>query len=234
MHAAMIPDNSPPLQTRPRMTQPANFQPGLDVLSASREVLRIPDGELLHFPGVFQGSHAQRWLAHCIQHIPWRQDHIRIAGRTLAVPRLQCWFGDADAHYSYSGIALTPLPWTTELLEIRAVVQTLCQWQFNCVLANLYRDGKDSVSWHSDDEPELGEDPVIASVSFGESRRFELRHRYRRSQSALRMTLHHGSLLVMRGATQQFWLHQVPKEKGVLAPRVNLTFRRILTGGERG
>ncbi len=229
----MIPDKSPPLQTRLCMTLPATIQLAFDAQFARAEHLALPEGELVYFPQAFTALQAQRSLEHCLHELPWRQDRIRIAGRSILVPRLQNWFGDPGAHYSYSGIALAPLPWTLTLLEIKAQVETLCNAHFNSVLANHYRDGQDSVSWHSDDEPELGGFPVIASVSFGASRRFELRHRHKRSQPTLRLTLDHGSVLVMRGTTQTFWMHQVPKEKGVHAPRINLTFRQIITTREQ-
>jgi alkylated DNA repair dioxygenase AlkB len=229
----MIPDKSLRLQTRPSMTLPANMQLSFDAEPAAAQLLTLPDAELLYIPHAFAGVQAQRFLEHFLHEVPWRQDHIHIAGKKIAVPRLQNWFGDSEAHYSYSGIALSPLSWTQPLLEIKDRVQRLSQCQFNSVLANQYRDGHDSVSWHSDDEPELGAQPVIASVSFGASRCFELRHRERRTQPSLRLVLDHGSVLVMRGTTQECWMHQVPKEKGVLAPRINLTFRRILSSGER-
>jgi len=228
----MIPDNSSPIQTTSCMTLPATSQFVLDADFAAAERLTLPDGELLYIPQAFSTLEAQGFLEHCLRELPWRQDSIRIAGKTIAVPRLQNWFGDPGAHYSYSGITLAPLPWTDPLLEIKARVESLCGVNFNSVLANHYRDGQDSVSWHSDDESELGEHPVIASVSLGASRRFELRHR-QKSSASQRLTLHHGSLLVMLGRTQEFWVHRVPKETAVQAPRINLTFRRILQRSER-
>ncbi len=216
------------------MTLPANTQLAFDADLASAELVTLPDGELLYFPQAFSARQAQQFLDHCLHELPWRQDRILIAGRSILVPRLQNWFGDPGALYSYSGIALSPLPWTAMLHDIKSRVEALCHVRFNSVLANHYRDGRDSVSWHSDDEPELGGHPVIASVSFGASRRFELRHRYKRSQPTLRLNLDHGSVLVMRGTTQAFWRHQVPKEEGVNTPRINLTFRQILAGRERG
>ncbi len=215
------------------MTLPANFPLAFAADPAAAERLTLPDGELLYIPQAFSALEAQGHLDHCLQELPWRQDSIRIAGKTIAAPRLPHRFGGPGAHYRYSGIALAPLPWTATLLEIKARVEALSDGHFNSVLANHYRDGQDSVSWHADDEPELGIQPVIASVSFGASRRFELRHRHKRSQPTLRLTLDHGSLLVMRGTTQEFWVHQVPKEKYVKSPRINLTFRRILHRSER-
>lgn len=173
-------------------------------------------------------------LEYCLQKLPWRQDDIVIAGRTIPIPRLQNWFGDSDMQYSYSGITLQPLPWTEELLEIRGRVESLCGSHFNSVLANYYRDGKDSVGWHSDDEQELGKQPIIASVSFGVTRVFELKHVRNRAHKTLRLSLHHGSALIMGGDTQRQWRHQIPKKKGVTLPRINLTFRNIIPLVKKG
>lgn len=205
---------------------------GLAELSADASTIMLPDAELQFFPTAFTTAEADHYLDYCLHTLPWRQDDILIAGRRIPIPRLQNWFGDAGMHYCYSGIHLTPLPWTKDLLQIRARIHQLCAQQFNALLANQYRHGADSVSWHSDDEPELGKQPVIASVSFGETRIFEMRHRGNRSLKTLRLPLHHGSLLVMRGDTQSGWQHQIPKEKGVTMPRINLTFRHIFSAPE--
>ncbi len=158
----------------------------------------------------------------------WRQDRIRIHGRELPVPRLNVWYGDAGRAYSYSGIELEAHPWTPALLEIKRSVEcAVAGWSSNSVLVNLYRDGRDSVAWHADDEPELGIEPVIASVSLGATRRFHMRHR-ERPDARLNVELVHGSLLVMRGPTQHHYTHQVPKTARLTGPRVNLTFRRVV------
>ena len=151
-------------------------------------------------------------------------------GQRIAVPRLTAWFGDPRATYSYSGITMTPEAWTPLLLELKSLVEPKALGTpFNSVLLNLYRDGNDSVSWHSDDEPELGTNPVIASVSLGQARTFRLKHKRDDSIPPVEIELTHGSLLVMSGALQHFWKHQLPKRKSKsLGPRINLTFRRIL------
>ena len=146
---------------------------------------------------------------------------------TRASPRLSAWYGDPSARYAYSGLSLEPIPWFPVLAEIKAEVEAASGAVFNSVLANLYRDGADSMGWHSDDEPELGERPVIASASFGAIRRFRLRHRHRRELDPVAVPLNHGSLLIMKGDTQSNWKHQIPKTRKVSEPRVNLTFRTI-------
>ena len=142
-------------------------------------------------------------------------------------PRLAAWYGDRDAVYRYSGLVNQPLPWFPELLVIRHCVQQYTGLNFDGVLLNFYRTGQDSMGWHSDDEKELGENPVIASVSLGASRRFLLRHRRCSDLPVYEVNLEHGSLLLMQGATQKNWQHSVPKMRNQDSPRLNLTFRRI-------
>ena len=130
--------------------------------------------------------------------------------------------------YAYSGVSLTALPWTPELLTLKGKVEELCASSFNSVLLNYYRDHRDSMGFHADDEPELGLFPTIASVSIGEERQFVLKHKHRRDIDDIRLPLPSGSLLLMKGATQANWKHGVPKESKLCGPRVNLTFRNIL------
>ena len=153
-------------------------------------------------------------------------------GRRLTSPRLTAWYGDEGSNYIYSGIKNVPLPWTSAILEVKRAVETCFPRRFNSVLLNRYRTGKDSVSWHADDEPEFGEQPVIASVSFGATRTFQFKHKKRRDLRAS-VALTHGSLLIMRGGTQANWVHQVPKVARPVEERLNLTFRAIIAGGWR-
>lgn len=208
-------------------------QLGLAAVNAEASVIAIPDAHLQFFPAAFTTAEADQLYEQCLHTLPWRQDDIVIAGRRMPIPRLQNWFGDPGMRYSYSGIHLSPVPWTDALLQVRARVESLCGQHFNALLANCYRDGKDSVGWHSDDEPELGKQPVIASVSFGATRTFEMRHLCNRALKTLRLPLHHGSVLIMSGTTQQFWRHQIPKESGVALPRINLTLRHIFPAQEQ-
>jgi len=158
--------------------------------------------------------------------LPWQQPHITLYGRTHPVPRLQSWHGDAEAAYRYSGLAMTPAPWTPLLAGVRDQVSAACGHPFNSVLANLYRDGRDSMGWHADDEPELGESPWIASLSLGATRDFALRPKGGR-RTALTLPLRHNQLLLMPPAMQRHWQHALPRRLRVGTPRVNLTFRLI-------
>ncbi|MBL7777558.1 MAG: alpha-ketoglutarate-dependent dioxygenase AlkB [Chitinophagales bacterium] len=159
--------------------------------------------------------------------IEWRSEEIKIFGRWVMQPRLTAWYGNAGKTYRYSGIEMKPLPWTPYLLEIKNKVEKQCDVSFNSVLLNYYRTGADSMGWHSDDEPELGKNPVIASVSFGAERLFCLRHKKEKSlQVKLKLTA--GSLLIMTGETQHHWQHAIPKTTKPIGERINLTFRKII------
>jgi alkylated DNA repair dioxygenase AlkB len=157
--------------------------------------------------------------------ISWTQEHLRMYGREIAFPRLTAWYGDRGATYSYSGVSNEPSPWIRSLQIVRDRLTAALGVKFNSVLLNLYRSGQDSLSWHSDDEPELGPEPVIASVSLGATRRFSLKHMA--TGKTITVPLQHGSLLVMSGSTQNCWKHQVPKEGNAAGERINLTFRVI-------
>jgi alkylated DNA repair dioxygenase AlkB len=189
-------------------------------------VLDLPDGEARYWPNAFEPAEATRLFAALRRGIDWRAEEILMFGRRVPVPRLVAWHGDAAAAYTYSGTTHEPLPWTAELASIRERATGLTGARFNAVLLNLYRDGRDGMGWHADDEPELGRDPVIASVSFGATRRFCLRHRRRRDQR-LDLPLAHGSLLCMSGTTQHHWVHALPKTAAPVGERINLTFRLV-------
>ena len=161
--------------------------------------------------------------------LAWEQSVIRIAGMRRRIPRLNAWYGDPGAGYRYSGTWFDPKPWTETLAQLRARVSDTAARQFNSVLANLYRDGNDCVGWHSDDEKELGPDPCIASISLGAERRFVMKHKRDKSIPRVELELPPGSLLVMSGATQHHWIHQLPRTRLPVGPRINLTFRRIVT-----
>ena len=187
----------------------------------------MPDGEVIFYQNFFEELESDRFFTTLLSTINWRQNRIKIFGREVDVPRLEAWYGDEEKSYMYSGILMYPDAWTPSLVVIKEKVETVTEHKFNSVLINLYRNGKDSVSWHSDDEPELGMNPTIASVSFGATRRFQLRHKSNKDLETLEVALSHGSLLFMKGATQHFWKHQVPKTSRVLSERINLTFRVI-------
>jgi alkylated DNA repair dioxygenase AlkB len=194
-----------------------------------RESLPLPGADLHYYPHFHDARTASRLLAYFLREVPWRQDRIRIAGKLMDVPRLQAWYGDKGSGYGYSGISLTPLPWTQELQEIRETLKRITGLAFNSVLLNLYRNGRDSVAWHSDDEAELGPDPCIASLSYGAARKLEIRPVDRSLGGRQSLVLGDGSLLLMGKGFQRYWQHQVPKVPHLDAPRVNLTFRYIRT-----
>lgn len=188
--------------------------------------LTLPDADLRYLPHWLDAPLASAWLLRLEQETPWEQPILRIHGEEHPPPRLVAWYGDPDAAYRYSGQVHRPLPWTALLGEIRERVEREVGQRVNGVLLNYYRDGQDSMGWHSDDEPELRRDPLVASLSLGGSRRFDLR-RKGQTRIAHSLELTHGSLLVMRGATQHHWQHQVAKTRRSCMPRLNLTFRLV-------
>jgi len=163
-------------------------------------------------------------LGHLIATVPWRQDQIRVYGKTHDLPRLQQWYGDSGTTYTWSGIKMDPLPWSPELEDVRTKIEALTGWRANSVLLNYYRNGKDTVGWHADDEPELGTDPTIVSLSLGADRDFLLRPKGDRSGEKIKISLEDGSLLVMSGETQTNWEHCLPR-RSFAGERVNATFR---------
>ena len=164
-----------------------------------------------------------------VESTPWQQDCIKMYGRQIDIPRLQAWYGNPDCSYRYSGLQLQPLPWTEPLTALKQQIEKACDHRFNSVLLNYYRDGQDSNGWHSDDERELGNQPVIASLSLGEVRRFRLRHKNDKALSPLSIDLNSGSLLLMAGDAQHCWQHCITKTKKSVSGRINLTFRNIIT-----
>ncbi len=199
------------------MTGPTLF-PGSNLLPYN--------GEVYFFPGFF-AEEADSYFMRLQEEIAWKQEPIKIFGRELMQPRLTAWYGNAGKSYSYSGITMQPLAWTETLMAIKQSVDKITGVSFNSALLNLYRDGKDSMGWHRDNEKELGTDPVIASVSFGAPRRFLLRH-HNNKKLVQEMVLTHGSLLLMRGETQHYWEHSIPKIAAPTKIRINITFRVIL------
>jgi alkylated DNA repair dioxygenase AlkB len=187
----------------------------------------IPDGDLIFYPAAFTTTEADRFLKNLKQETFWQQDNIKMYGKEIPLPRLTAWYGDSGRNYTYSGIAMNPHPWNSTLREVKQRVEQLSQVNFNSVLLNLYRTGSDSVNWHSDDEPELVPSHTIASVSFGDTRRFVMKHKTKIEVDKFELKLTHGSVLLMRGETQQHWLHQVPKTRKNVNSRINLTFRVI-------
>ena len=185
----------------------------------------MPDAEVVLYEQALPPVKERRLFATLCAETAWEQHVLSLFGRIVNAPRLSAWYGDSGATYRYSGVRLEALPWTPALLEIKRTAEGLAGCRFNSVLLNLYRDGMDSVGWHADAEPELGRNPIIASVSLGCARLFQLQHKKRRLRVALQ--LEPGSVLVMRGETQHHWRHCLPKTRLPVGARVNLTFRRV-------
>jgi alkylated DNA repair dioxygenase AlkB len=196
--------------------------------SARLERVRMPDADVFYLDRLVPAGSDTKILRRLIAEIAWRSEEVVMWGRKLPQPRLTAWYGDADASYAYSGIQLHPLPWTPILLDIKARVEETVGSTFNSVLINYYRDNRDSIGFHSDDEPELGEQPVIASLSLGEERMFILKHKRLKLVGPVYVRLASGSLLLMKGDTQRCWRHGILKESRSCGPRINLTFRRII------
>lgn len=186
------------------------------------------DADVTIWRNFLPAPQAAQLYAHLVANVPWQQALIRMAGRQVHSPRLQCWMGDADALYRYSSSTFVPVPWLAALAALKLKLQQASGATYNSVLLNWYRDGNDSMGWHADDEPELGRGPVIASLSLGATRRMLLRHKLRAPRAkSCAVDLSHGDLLLMQGATQQYWQHALPKVAAVCGGRINLTYRMV-------
>ena len=207
------------------MDAPCLFEPAP---GASGE-LEFLSGDVIYKPGFLNAPEATQLFKTLLATIDWRQESMQMYGRAIPLPRETAWYG--QGRYTYSKIANPPQPWTPELALLRDRISAAYSANFNSVLLNRYRSGSDSVSWHADDEPELGNRPVIASVSLGEERKFQIRSN-NEPKDRIDLVLGHGSLLIMRGLSQRDYKHQIPKVSEVrrtLADRINLTYRLIGT-----
>lgn len=182
--------------------------------------------EALLYPDFFSKEESDLYFQLILQQSPWKQEPIKLFGRSVMQPRLTAYYGDEGVQYSYSGVTMHPEQWTETLQEIKLRLERKFITTFNAALLNYYRDGNDAMGWHRDNEKELGKYPVIASVSLGEPRIFQFRS-YEEKMPIVSVELNHGSVLLMRGETQQYWEHQLPRTKKVKSARVNLTFRFI-------
>ena len=189
-------------------------------------VFDLPNASIEYYPNFFDADKSKMLLDKLLTDIPWQQDIITVFGKTHPQPRLTALFGNEGKQYSYSNIVMQPHSWNALTMFIKSEIEEVCNENFTTVLLNLYRDGKDSNGWHADNEKELGRNPVIASVSFGAERIFHLQHNSI-PDAKLKITLENGSLLLMKGETQHFWKHQIPKTAKSIAERINLTFRII-------
>lgn len=199
----------------------------LGLFSKPISVLNLPNAQVSYYPGFVSPECATHWFKQLCEQTKWRQEELTLFGKQVLAPRLSCWVADSGLDYSYSNMTMQATPWTPLLLEIKAMVEHLTGKPFNSVLLNNYRDGRDSNGWHADDEPELGNNPWIASLSFGATRDFLMREKAQ-PENKVKLPLESGSLLVMKGATQHYWQHNIPKRASA-GQRLNLTFRTIVS-----
>ncbi len=183
------------------------------------------DGEVIYYGKIFSAVDAKHYLDILLSEIEWKNDEAFIFGKHFITRRKVAWYGDRNFHYTYSKATKHALPWTRELLELKQIAEEKTGANYNSCLLNLYHDGEEGMAYHSDDEKTLVRHAAIASLSFGADRRFLFRHK--ETKERVTQVLEHGSLLVMKGATQDFWVHRLPKTKKVKSPRVNLTFRKM-------
>ena len=184
------------------------------------------NGWVKYYPQFLKNEAATDFQAYLKEKIPWREEQIKLFGKMVMQPRLTALMGDEGMEYGYSGITMQPMPWSKEMLAVKEKIEAICEGNFNVCLLNFYRHGQDSMGWHADDERELGHNPLIASLSLGDIRKFMLRKKADKKEK-MTFLLEHGSLLLMGGDLQHQWQHQVPKTKHAQA-RINLTFRRVL------
>lgn len=188
--------------------------------------LDLEDADITYYPNFLTRAEANTLYEILYKETPWQQDDIKVFGKVYAQPRLTALYGNNGVPYSYSTITMTPHRYTPAVLEVKIQIEQVAKAIFTTCLINLYRDGQDSNGWHSDDEKELGTNPIIASLSLGEERVFKLRKKEDHRITS-KIPLAHGSLLLMKGRTQHTWQHQIPKTARKIQPRINLTFRII-------
>ena len=210
------------------MDQPSLFDNEPD--TPTRQTFALGDSEIQYVANAFTAREADRLFQSLLDAIPWRTATLTIAGQKRPLPRLQCWMADQGRSYSYSGLKLSPHPWNPDVLRIKARLEQLCEHSFNSVLLNYYRGGSDSVSWHADNETELGPNPIVASVSLGAQRTLEFKPKFNLTTPKKQIVLGSGSILIMRKTIQNNWLHQIPNISGTIDPRISLTFRNHQCG----
>lgn len=184
------------------------------------------DGEVNYYGKLFGKKEADHFYEQLMNTIEWKNDEANMFGKLILTKRKVAWYGDTAFEYTYSNRTKKALPWTSELLELKAAVEKRTGETFNSCLLNLYHSGEEGMAWHSDGEKDLKKDAAIASVSFGAERKFSFKHK--QTQHNVSMVLEHGSLIVMKGTTQTYWLHRLPPTKTIFKPRINLTFRTIV------
>jgi alkylated DNA repair dioxygenase AlkB len=197
----------------------------MDLFNTSNQNILPFDGEVIDFGIVFSKNQSQDYLQKFLAADFWKQDELVMFGKRIVTSRKVAWFGDEDFQYCYAGVAKKAIPWSSELLSIKKIVELKTGNQFNSCLMNLYHNGNEGMGWHQDNEKELGENPAIASLSLGAARKFSFKHI--KTKQKIEMVLNSGTLVLMKGATQEKWLHSLPKTKKIKLPRVNLTFRNF-------
>lgn len=200
-----------------------------DLFSSNRDLepvsVNMPDANVTYLPDFLNVMQSDFYFSALKNSLAWRQDHIKMFGKSVKIPRLHAWYGDPEAAYTYSALTMQPENWTSELTKLKNLCESACNTRFNSVLANYYRDEQDSMGAHADNEPELGKQPTIASLSLGQVR--ELTFKHTGTGQKVNLPLAHGSLLIMAGETQRYWQHGITKRRGPLGQRINLTFRMI-------
>jgi alkylated DNA repair dioxygenase AlkB len=199
----------------------------LTLFTSQPLVFDLPDAKIRYFENFIPSEQSQQLFEEILHQTPWQKDKITVFGKTHDQPRLTALYGHEGKPYSYANITMYPHSWTTALMYIKESITQHTTYDFNTVLINLYRDGNDSNGWHADNEKSLGQNPVIASVSFGATRMFHLQHNTIK-EAKLKISLKQGSLLLMEGQTQHYWKHQIPKTKSKVEARINLTFRKLI------
>ena len=200
----------------------------MDLFSKEKQVFRLPDADLIYIPNCFSKSESKTYFNILKRETDWKEDDITIFGKTYKQPRLTELFSENFQPYSYSSITMYPKPFTETVKDIKSNVEKISKHNFNTALLNFYRHGNDSNGWHADNEKELGNNPVIASVTFGEARPFHFKHRTLKNERH-KLILENGSLLIMKGAMQHHWLHQIAKTKKSIGERINITFRELIS-----
>lgn len=197
-------------------------------LTKNSSLIKADNLSVEYIENFFDFDQSQLYMKHLTNDIKWKRERIRMWGREIVTKKRIAWYADKDKSYTYSGSTFYPDQWNELLLEIKKHVEQYIKFQFNSVLLNEYPNGKVGMGWHSDDERELGVDPIIASLSFGADRDFIFKHKIDKSIEKIKIHLKNGSLLLMLGSTQHHWKHSLPKRLKVREPRINLTFRKIL------
>ena len=192
---------------------------------ASNNNILNKDGTVNYYGKILSSEEANQYFDLLMQNVQWEKDEVIIFGKRITTKRKVAWYGDSEYLYTYSNTTKRALAWIKELSELKQILEELAGMKFNSCLLNLYQNGNEAMGWHSDDEKPLGKNNTIASLSFGAERKFSFKHK--QTKQIVSLVLEHGSLLMMKGATQSNWLHSLPKSKNITQPRINLTFRTI-------